>query len=70
MEQEVKSRKKKKLVVNGKRVFKKFNDKCFICNKTGHLVKYCRNKGKQENLMKKIIQVNVTEVHHFTNKVL
>jgi len=36
----------KKLVVKGKWIAKKFNDKCFICNKTKYLAKDCRNKGK------------------------
>lgn len=42
-----KKNQKKKLVVKGKGIVNKLNGKCFICNKTGHLAKDYRNKGKQ-----------------------
>ena len=59
----------KKLVVKGKRIAKKINDKCFICNKTGHITKYCINKGKQGIPTKRIVQANIIEVENLTNKV-
>jgi uncharacterized membrane-anchored protein YjiN (DUF445 family) len=55
--------------VKGKRIAKKFNGKCFICNKIGYLVKDCKNKDKQGNPTKRIVQANFTEVDHLTNKV-
>ena len=50
----------KKLGVKGKQIAKKFNGKCFIYIKTGHLVKDYINKGKKANPKKKIAQANVT----------
>jgi hypothetical protein len=49
VEQVVKSHNKnqKKHVMKSKGIAKKFNDKFFICNKTMHLAKDYRNKGKQ-----------------------
>jgi hypothetical protein len=47
MEQVVKfhnKNQKAKLVENGK-IIAKFNGKCFICNKTRHLAKCCKNKA-------------------------
>ena len=38
------------LIVKGKGFVKKFNGKCFICNKINHLVKDCENKAQQVNL--------------------
>lgn len=71
VEQVVKSHNKnqKKHVMKSKGIAKKFNDKCFICNKTMHLAKDYRNKGKQWSLKKRIVQVNVIKVDHLTNKV-
>lgn len=48
MEQAVKSHnknQKKKFVMMRKRFVKKFNNKCFIYDKTKHLAKDCRNKS-------------------------
>jgi len=59
----------KKLLVKGKRIAKKINDKCFICNNIGHVTKYCINKGKQGIPTKRIAQANITEVDHLINKV-
>jgi len=61
---------KKKLVVKRKGIAKKFNDKCFICNKIGHLAKDCRNKVQLGNLKKIISQAKVTKIDHPTNKIL
>jgi hypothetical protein len=46
---------KKKLVMKGKGIVKKFNGNCFIYKKTRYLAKDCRNKGKKGNLMKRIV---------------
>ena len=59
----------KKLVVKDKRIAKKINDKCFICNKIAHATKYCMNKGKQGIPTKRIARANINEVDHLTNKV-
>jgi hypothetical protein len=37
--------KKKRLVVNGKRIAKKFNEKYYIYNNTRHLANDCRNRA-------------------------
>jgi hypothetical protein len=34
---------KSKLARKGKSISKRFNEKCFIYNKTGHLAKGCKN---------------------------
>jgi hypothetical protein len=48
VEQMVRSRNKNKmkLVVKSKEIAKKFNGKCFICNKIENLAKDYKNKGK------------------------
>lgn len=56
--------KKKKLIMKGKGIAKRFNEKYFIYNKIGHLIKVAEikvNKGTQRS------QVDVTEVDHLTN---
>jgi hypothetical protein len=56
--------KKKKLIMKGKGIVKRFNEKYFIYNKIGHLIKVAEikvNKGTQRS------QVDVTEVDHLTN---
>ena len=58
MKQMVKSlnkNQKKRLVMKGKGIVKKFNGNCFIYKKTRYLAKDCRNKGKKGNLMKRIV---------------
>lgn len=59
MEQVVRSHnkniKKQKACCEGKNV-DKLNGKCFICNKTWHLSKDCKNKGKQGNSIKKLLK--------------
>ena len=41
---------------------KKFQGKCYVCNKQGHHAKDCRSRKEQGNLKKKPPQANVTEV--------
>ena len=41
---------------------KKFQGKCYVCNKQGHRAKDCRSRKKQGNPKKKPPQANVTEV--------
>jgi len=73
MEQVVKfhnKNQKAKLVGNGK-IIAKFNGKCFICNKTGHLAKCCKNKAWKGNLRGGMtIEANINEVDHLADKVL
>ena len=41
---------------------KKFQGKCYVCNKQGHRAKDCRSRKEQGNPKKKRPQANVTEV--------
>ena len=41
---------------------KKFQGKCYVCNKKGHRAKDCRSRKEQGNPKKKRPQANVTEV--------
>ena len=41
---------------------KKFQGKCYVCNKQGHCTKDCRSRKEQGNPKKKRPQANVTEV--------
>ena len=41
---------------------KKFQGKCYVCNKQGHRAKDCRSRREQGNLKKKRPQANMTEV--------
>ena len=41
---------------------KKFQGKCYVCNKQGHRAKDCHSRKDQGNPKKKRLQVNVTEV--------
>ena len=41
---------------------KKFQGKCYVCNKQGHRAKDCHSRKKQGNPKKKRPQANVTEV--------
>jgi hypothetical protein len=46
----------KKLVVKGKRIAKKINDKCFICNKIAHATKFCKIRVNKESLQKELLE--------------
>jgi hypothetical protein len=46
--------KKKKLDMKKEGIAKKFNGKCFICNKTEHLVKDCRDLNQLRNPKKRL----------------
>ena len=48
---------------------KKFQGKCYVCNKQGHRVKDCHNRKDQGNPKKKRPQANVTEVDGLLNDV-
>ena len=41
---------------------KKFQGKCYVCNKKGHRAKDCHSRKEQGNPKKKLPQANVTEV--------
>jgi len=42
--------------MKGERIAKKFNDKCFIYNKTGHLAKNYKNRGSKEIIRKGLLK--------------
>ena len=48
---------------------KRFNGKCFVCDKPGHRAKDCRNRKNQENKKRKTAFANVTEVANLSNGV-
>jgi hypothetical protein len=50
------NKKKKKLDMKREGIAKKFNDKCFICNKTEHLAKDCRNITQLRNPKKRLLK--------------
>ena len=60
--------KRKGLLLKRKCVANKFNEKCFICNKTRHLVNNYKNKAQQRNPKKKIAQANIIKIDHLTKK--
>ena len=47
---------------------KKFQGKCYVCNKQGHRAKDYRSRKEQGNLRKKLPQANVTEVDDVSDK--
>ena len=61
--------KKKKHSGNGPKQgpTKKFQGKCYVCNKQGHYAKDCRIHKEQGNPKKKRPQANVTEVEDVSN---
>ena len=48
---------------------KKFQGKCYVCNKQGHRAKDCYSRKDQGNPKKKRPQANVTEVNGFLDDV-
>ena len=69
-----KNKKKKFVNLNSSGEFnsggnKMFNGKCFLCDKSGHCAKDCRNCKNQENKKRKIAYANVIEVANLSNSV-
>ena len=48
---------------------KRFNGKCFVCDKLGYRAKGCYNRKNQESKKRKTAYANVTKVENLSNGV-